>query len=220
MPFYGVYNGRNGNRVYQTWDEADVDIRGMRGVKYKKFINEEDAKYFAQTGEQRSIKAKFGEILVWTDGSFMPTQKGGYVGGAGIYILCHDQAPLTISAPFVLQPTSNRCELYAFIRAMEELEQRGHTQSKITVFTDSKYTQKNFTENLTRWMWSGKLPEAIKNQDLWLTIYQQSRKFKDLTVEYTAGHKGNKENELVDKLAKEAAFSQITNGDGVQINIR
>ena len=70
--------------------------------------------------------------------------------------------------------------------------------------TDSQYLKKAFTEGwLRNWQrngWRTASKQPVKNKDLWLQLLDLA-KLHALHWEWTKGHAGHAENELVDKLA-------------------
>ncbi|QSZ32785.1 hypothetical protein DSL72_002364 [Monilinia vaccinii-corymbosi] len=55
--FYGVAVGHHPG-VYEEWAEAEEQIKGVKGPKYKKFTTREEAEEFVRTGRKTNKKAK------------------------------------------------------------------------------------------------------------------------------------------------------------------
>jgi len=141
-------------------------------------------------------------VRIFTDGSCHTTSKEGGWG----YLLTCGGARKTASG-FEANTTNNRMELTAAVRALEALKE----PCKVTLVTDSKYLKKAFTAGWLRsWQrngWRTARGEPVKNRDLWERLLELSR-VHDLTWEWTRGHAGHEENELVDRLALHARRSR------------
>lgn len=92
--------------------------------------------------------------------------------------------------------TNNRMELLAVIVALETLKIEN---SKVTVYTDSKYVSEAINQD---WIstWIKKDFKKIKNPDLWkrfINIYKKH----DVKFVWVKGHADNKENNRCDELA-------------------
>ena len=55
--FYAVQNGKEGNKIYSTWEECKANASGRYG-SYKKFTNAEEAQAFLASGNQQQKVAK------------------------------------------------------------------------------------------------------------------------------------------------------------------
>lgn len=99
--------------------------------------------------------------------------------------------------------TNNRMELTAAVRALEALAE----PARVTIVTDSEYLKKAFTDGwLARWQrngWRTAGRQPVKNQDLWQRLLQLTS-FHDVSWEWTRGHAGHEQNEIVDRLALSA----------------
>ena len=99
--------------------------------------------------------------------------------------------------------TNNRMELTAAVKALEALAE----PSKVTIVTDSEYLKKAFTDGwLERWQrngWRTAGRQPVKNQDLWQRLLQLTS-VHDVSWEWTRGHAGHEQNEIVDSLALRA----------------
>lgn len=137
-------------------------------------------------------------VRIFTDGSCDTAARAGGWG----YLLVYGEHRKTASG-FQADTTNNRMELTAAVEALTALGE----PCRVSVVTDSQYLKKAFTAGWLRawqrngWRTAGK--QAVKNQDLWERLLALSR-FHDLTWEWTKGHAGHAENELVDRLALQA----------------
>lgn len=105
--------------------------------------------------------------------------------------------------------TNNRMELTAVIEALKALKR----ECKITLYTDSRYVMDGVNQWLPNWKrndWrTTNKKSAVKNVDLWqeLDLLLPLHKIKWVWVK---GHNGHIENERVDKLARDASKSYLT----------
>lgn len=93
--------------------------------------------------------------------------------------------------------TNNRMELLASIAALESINTPG---IPIKLHTDSKYLQQGITNWLPSWLKNNWKGGKIKNQDLWLRLYNLANNF---TIEWlwVKGHSDNIYNARADQLA-------------------
>ena len=94
--------------------------------------------------------------------------------------------------------TNNRMEMMAVIESLGALKK----ESRVKVYTDSKYVQQGVSEWMAGWKKKG-WPAKIKNQDLWLRIDSLVSQHK-VTFHWIKGHDGHPENERADELARAA----------------
>ena len=102
-----------------------------------------------------------------------------------------------------LSTTNNRMELRAVIESLRGIPK----ESKLAIFTDSKYVINGIESWIIKWKknnWIGSNKKLVKNKDLWLDLDGLT---KSLSIKWNwvKGHSGNIENEEVDKLAKQEA---------------
>lgn len=142
------------------------------------------------------------QVRVFTDGSCNTTTGDGGWG----YLLTFGTARKTESG-YEGDTTNNRMELTAAVKALEALKE----PCAVTIVTDSQYLKKAFTEGwLEKWQrngWKTAGKEPVKNKDLWLELLRLAQ-VHVLSWEWTKGHAGHVENELVDSLALKARKSR------------
>jgi ribonuclease HI len=100
------------------------------------------------------------------------------------------------------QTTNNRMELTAAIKALKALKR----PCQVQFFTDSEYLRKGITEWIRTWNrrgWKTAGKKAVKNQDLWREL-DAAIQAHDIQWHWVRGHAGQRDNERVDKLAREA----------------
>lgn len=101
-----------------------------------------------------------------------------------------------------LQTTNNRMELTAAIEALKTLNR----PCRVQFYTDSQYLRKGITEWIGPWKrrgWKTAAKKPVKNQDLWRELDDAIQKHK-IKWHWVRGHAGQRENERVDKLARDA----------------
>ena len=102
-----------------------------------------------------------------------------------------------------LSTTNNRMELRAVIESLRSIPK----ESKLAIFTDSKYVINGIESWIIKWKknnWMGSNRNLVKNKDLWLDL-DSLTKTQIIRWNWVKGHSGNIENEEVDKLAKQEA---------------
>ena len=98
--------------------------------------------------------------------------------------------------------TNNRMELMAVIAGLKALTKHNIA---ITIYTDSQYVMKAFTDGwLTAWVsrgWKKSDGGAVVNQDLWEELLQVLDQH-EVEWHWVRGHSGHPENERVDREAR------------------
>ena len=104
-----------------------------------------------------------GVITVYTDGSCLGNGRRRAKAGIGVFFGFDDSR--NVSEPFRDNPTNQRAELAALIRALEIV---GGTE-RVTIYTDSRYSIDcvlKFSRGWIRNGWKTAKGEPVKNQDL------------------------------------------------------
>lgn len=193
--FYSVFKGFN-KGIYKSWKECEKEVKGYKGAIYKKFKLESDAILFLNNGvkkEERNI------IKVYTDGSCINNGKKESKAGIGIFF--GDEDKRNVSRKLNLdRVTNNVAELSALIEALDILKNESRD---VIIYTDSKYcilccTSYGDKQRLKDWS------DNIPNKDLVMEVYNKYREKDNIRLEYVMGHSNIYENEMADKLAREA----------------
>jgi ribonuclease HI len=193
--YYSVFKGFN-KGIYKSWKECEKEVKGYKGAIYKKFKLENDAILFLNNGvkkEERNI------IKVYTDGSCINNGKKGSKAGIGIFFGNEDKR--NVSRKLNLdRVTNNVAELSALIEALDILKNESRD---VIIYTDSKYcilccTSYGDKQRLKDWS------DNIPNKDLVMEVYNKYREKDNIRLEYVMGHSNIYENEMADKLAREA----------------
>lgn len=140
------------------------------------------------------------KLELWTDGSGTASGPIGWayvlraVNDAGLVLQEHT------AGGFASSGTNNRAELMGVLDGLRALKR----PAIATVFTDSEYVSKAFTEGyLERWLHNGFRKSdggEAANADLWERIAEAAAPHR-LTFEHVPGHTGIELNERCDRLA-------------------
>jgi ribonuclease HI len=98
--------------------------------------------------------------------------------------------------------TNNKMELRAAIEALKVLKRK----MPLKLYTDSLYLKKGITEWITLWLKNDWNKGKVKNKELWSELHELTKEF-EIEWHWVKAHNGNKYNELADKLAKSAIYS-------------
>lgn len=208
--FYAVATGLKPG-IYDTWPEAQKQVTGYAGAKFKGFTDRTEAeawlrnpqysqapvrKKSAAAAKLPPLPCRLGEINIYTDGGCSHNPgPGGY--GA---ILVYDDIELEICGGFQLT-TNNRMELMACIMALQHLELRDRP---ITIWSDSSYVVNGISKGWARgwrqrgWLKADRQPAV--NPDLWGDLLLLVEAL-DVTFQWVKGHAGHPFNERCDQLA-------------------
>lgn len=100
------------------------------------------------------------------------------------------------------ETTNNRMELTAAIKALKTLNRPCHVE----FYTDSEYLRRGITEWISNWKrrgWKTTAKKPVKNQDLWRQLDATINEHQ-ISWHWVRGHTGQRENERVDQLARNA----------------
>ncbi len=142
------------------------------------------------------MEAALPTVTIYTDGACEPNPGPG--GWAAVLYFEGREKVLTGAED---STTNNRMELTAALRALEALTRPCH----VLLYTDSEYLKRGITEWLPGWRrrnWKRK-DGALANADLWQALDAAIRRHR-IEWRWVRGHAGNRENERVDRLAREA----------------
>lgn len=97
--------------------------------------------------------------------------------------------------------TNNKMEMTAVIEGLSQLKE----PCDVTIYTDSQYVLKGYTQWLPSWIakgWKTAGKKPVANVELWQKIVELSKKHH-ITWVWVKGHAGHQENERVDALARQ-----------------
>jgi len=124
------------------------------------------------------------DVIIYTDGSCIPNPgKGGWA-----YIAFYKDSQI-IDSSSNCYTTNNIMEMTSVIEALKKF----YSEKKIKIITDSTYVI-----NCAQGKW-----KRNKNIELWKQ-YDIVSKNKQIVFEWVKGHSGDKYNDMVDKIAKNA----------------
>ncbi len=212
--FYAVANGRK-NGIYTSWPEAEAQVKGYGGAKYKGFVSRIDAEKWMEdpqwsqgTSNKASVKkvqhaqqeVPAGHLLIYTDGGAINNPgPGGY--GA---VIVTDEHERELSGGYRLT-TNNRMELMACIQALRSL---GSGKEAVMLYSDSSYVvngiSKGWAKGWRKQGWKKSDGQPAKNDDLWAELLALTEK-REISFHWVKGHSGNPLNERCDKLAVTSA---------------
>ncbi|NMM40506.1 ribonuclease HI [Pseudoalteromonas arctica] len=140
-------------------------------------------------------------VEIYTDGSCLGNPGPG---GYGIFMI-YEAHEKKLSQGYTLT-TNNRMEMLAAIVALESLNR----SCAVTLTTDSQYVKQGIESWLANWKkrgWKTAAKKPVKNVDLWQRLDAACARH-NVTWKWVKGHSGNKYNEIVDDLARDAAGSK------------
>lgn len=135
-------------------------------------------------------------VDIYTDGACSGNPgKGGWCA-----ILLYGGREKVLSGGSV-DTTNNRMEVYAAIAGLSALKER----CVVNLYSDSAYlvnaVSQHWLENWRRNSWKTADKKAVKNQDLWQTLYEKLA-YHDVTLIKVKGHADNEYNNRCDAAAR------------------
>ncbi len=208
--FYAVANGWK-TGIYTSWPEAEAQVKGFGGAKYKGFVSRQDAeKWMVDPGRQQVKPGRkkiqktssvlpdvpADNVLIYTDGGAINNPgPGGY--GA---VIVDEEGERELSGGYRLT-TNNRMELMACIKALQSL---GNDKQPVLLYSDSQYVVNGISKGWARgWRkrgWKKSDGQPAKNEDLWAELLLLTEK-RPVSFHWVKGHAGHPLNERCDQLA-------------------
>ena len=137
-------------------------------------------------------------IKIYTDGSCLKNP-----GNGGWAAIINDDGDIKRVSGSEKNTTNNRMELMAPLNALKGMS----PNNEIEIYTDSQYVKLGITDWIHKWIknnWQTSKKEPVKNKDLWMELYDLTKSHEIKWI-WVKAHAGNKLNEEVDLLAKQAA---------------
>ena len=137
-------------------------------------------------------------IKIYTDGSCLGNPGSG--GWAAIIFMNGKKITIKGSKK---NTTNNQMELLAPIKALKKIP----FGQKVEIFTDSKYLKLGITEWILKWKnngWKTSNKSKVKNLELWKELHKLVENYQ-IKWSWVKAHSGNKINEEVDVIARNAA---------------
>lgn len=212
--YYSVAVGRK-TGVFTTWSEAEAQVKGHPGAKYKSFPTFEEAEswlenpvYKRANKSKPTIKKAIPKpadhpkhaIIIHTDGGAINNP-----GPGGYGIVIEDGEDYRELSDGFRMTTNNRMELMACIVALETV---GQMTQPVILYSDSSYVvngiSKGWAAGWRQKGWKKADGKPAINQDLWSKLLDLSDSL-DITFKWVKGHAGHPLNERCDRLAVAAA---------------
>ena len=137
-------------------------------------------------------------IKIYTDGSCLKNP-----GNGGWAAIINEDGDIKRVSGSEKNTTNNRMELMAPLNALKGMS----PNKEIEIYTDSQYVKLGITDWIHKWIknnWQTSKKEPVKNKDLWMELYDLTKSHEIKWI-WVKAHAGNKLNEEVDLLAKQAA---------------
>ena len=137
-------------------------------------------------------------IKIYTDGSCI-----GNPGNGGWAAIIIDDGKKTQIKGSKKNTTNNQMELLAPIEALKKIPK----ESKVQIFTDSKYVKSGITEWIHNWKkngWKTADKQPVKNKELWEELDLLANQF-EISWNWVKAHSTDQLNNEVDLIAREAA---------------
>jgi len=139
--------------------------------------------------------SSINKVVIYTDGACSGNPgKGGW--GA---VLIFGEITKEIYG-YNPDTTNNRMELMAVIEALKALKKT----CLVELYLDSQYVKNGITEWIVKWQkngWKTADKKPIKNQDLWLELWEQKNKH-NISWHWVKGHSNHPLNDKADELAR------------------
>ncbi len=151
------------------------------------------------------------KVTIYSDGGSDPNP--GIGGWAAVIQLGDHEPQVTGNDPTT---TNNRMDLQAAVSALKTLTR----PCEIEFYTDSQYLRKGITEWIEGWAakgWKTSSGKPVSNADLWKTLWPLVKRHT-INWHWVKGHAGNRMNERVDALARQARL-EITPDDTLPADI-
>jgi len=136
------------------------------------------------------------QVTIYSDGSCL-----GNPGKGGWAALVREGTTERILTGNETKSTNNRMELTAALKALESLS----ASRRVDFYTDSQYLRRGITEWLPGWRARGwkRKGGKLANVELWQGLERAIERHQ-IRWHWVKGHSTNKDNQRVDKLAREA----------------
>ena len=194
--YYAVKKGRNPG-VYNSWSECEEQVKGFSGAEYKSFLTLEEALDFINDNNNEVDKAtsqlKDNEMIAYVDGSFNK-DKGYYSYGA---IMFTKDEKITSSS------RGNDSELIEMRNVAGEIAgAMAAMDIAINNKLDTLYLHYDYM-GIEKWA-TGEWKANKVGTKRYVEYYNSIKDNLKVVFIKVKAHSGNKYNEEVDALAKEA----------------
>lgn len=211
--FYAVAVGKK-TGVFTTWPEAESQVKGYPGARFKGFATKKEAEEWISSGGsvQKAVKKKMpkvnssapviddSKVTIFTDGGAINNPGPG---GFGVVTII-DGVEKEYSGGYRLT-TNNRMELMAVIVALQKIKIRNRP---IVLHSDSSYVVNGISKGWAKkWQkngWRKSDGKPAVNPDLWKKLLSLVATL-DIEFKWVKGHAGHTHNERCDRLAVSSA---------------
>lgn len=216
--FYAVRVGKTPG-IYQTWSQAEEQVKGFSGAEYKSFSTEEEAiKYisFEEKKESSNILAETsienqkidleikslqdGEVIAFVDGSYSLDVDGKEKYSFGVLLITNESEDSLYKA-FVDKAYMESRNIAGEIEGVKQaiLWAINSNKQKIKIFYDYEGIEKWATKE-----WKAK----VQISQEYSKFFDEKSKLINIEFEHVKAHSGIVYNEKADELAKRALLSQ------------
>ena len=216
--FYAIRVGKVPG-IYQTWSQAEEQVKGFSGAEYKSFSTEEEAiRYmsFEESEENEKLSNKVsdvnqkieleiknlqeGEVIAFVDGSHSSEADGKEKYSFGVFLITNESEDSLYKA-FVGKDYMESRNIAGEIEGVRQavLWAIDSKKQKVKIFYDY--------EGIERWAtkeWKAKAKIAQE----YSKFFDEKSKLINIEFEHVKAHSGIIYNEKADELAKRALLSQ------------
>lgn len=230
--YYVVWVGQKPG-IYTTWAEAERQVKGFPGAKFKSFPNQIEAERAyankpkaaaspasARSTAKPSSKKKTpaasatvdltADVSIFCDGACDPNPGKA---GTGIAIYHKDKLDQLWYGLYNPAGTNNTAELLGLLHSLMFAQQAVDKGQSVTIYCDSKYSIDCVTKWAIGWKAKGwkKANGDIKNLDIIKPAHALYLEIaKKIKVAHVKGHAGVEGNELADRMSVVAVDKKET----------
>lgn len=220
--YYVVWVGHRPG-IYTTWSEAEKQVRGFPGAKFKSFKSSTEAQDAYASGTPTGLTKKRtsatkatpkpsktvpeADVDIYCDGACDPNPGKAGTGVAVYRNQVLDQLWYGLYNP---QGTNNTAELLGLYHSLLMAKDAISLGKSVNIHCDSTYSINSVTKWAITWKAKGwKKPGGeIKNLDLIKVAHELFLEIQDgVTVLHVKGHAGIEGNELADRMSMVAVAS-------------
>lgn len=149
-------------------------------------------------------------MRVFTDGACSNNGRPGAKAGWAVWFPDYPSLSQSARVPDTQSQTNQRAELMAISRAIAILDEAGHHDADVVVYTDSDYSINCLTKWITGWVargWRTSAGGEVLHKDLIQETSGKLAKFKSHRFVHVRAHTGgeddlSKNNDVVDRMAR------------------
>ncbi len=190
--YYAVKSGRVPG-IYETWDECKRQVMGFSSAVYKSFGTREEAEAYISAGQVKSDIPDDQRVQIYVDGSF-DSSTGAFSYGM---VVLRDGKELTAKQAFNIPSMAAMHnvagEIMGSMAAMQYCIEAGITD--VIIFYDY--------EGIAKWA-LGEWKANKEGTQKYAAFYAGIKDKLNVEFRKVRGHSGDKYNDMVDLLAKQA----------------